>query len=241
MQFKRYRLDLKAIAVPVVSVILNVLINIIIPIFIFMDLTNFMSQDVVSFGRYYLKFQRTIILTIILGIGVVSCSFLEYYVKTYSIKRLVFSCLGLILVGSNIILWSFLTDFTLSVGLITLNINLSLLYRLFLIIPTILIVKKLFDFINLRRENLFKVNVLQIIKEQDNINSMSQIRRIIIKDRFMEKRLRQYLLKNLENIMSEYETSSVPFIRKNPRYFLTKKGWDILNYYENQLNKFIQW
>ena len=218
---------------------MNLIFNIIVPIMIFMNFSKVMNKDVVNFNNYYIKFQKTIIISIIIGIGVVLCSFLEYYMKFYCVRRLLISCLAIVLIATNMIFWSFLTNISITVSLVTLEISLSAVYILYLMIPFLLILNKFFDFLVSRTEILYKVHILQVIKDENNLNSISQIRKTISKNRFLEKGAKLFLLKNLDKIMNEYVNSN--FIGKNKKFFLTKKGWEILNYYEKQLNKFIVW
>ncbi|MFW9823923.1 MAG: hypothetical protein ACFFE4_13345 [Candidatus Thorarchaeota archaeon] len=228
-------LRMRTLIIPFISTIINILITIVMPFIIFISLSQNISQGWVDANSYISKFQNIISMTIFFGIGIILCKILEYYHKSFSFRRFLFGFLVFLLNVFSIIFWSFLTNITLSMNTITLSINLSSVYLFFIACPLILFIKKIYVFKILRRENMYKAYLLKIIQDQGKINTLSQIRKIIGKSDFSEKKCKQFLLRNLNKIMNELETIKYPLITKGKQYKLTSKGAAILSHFEKKV------
>ncbi|MFW9878335.1 MAG: hypothetical protein ACFFG0_35075, partial [Candidatus Thorarchaeota archaeon] len=132
----------------------------------------------------------------------------------------------------SIYLWSKLTTIDITIDIITLSIDLSGVYLFLLITPVILVILKIYNFINLRTEYRYKIAILQILHTHKDISSISQIRKIFGKNYSLEGNLRHYILKNSKQIMKDLEALKNPLIKKKKYFYLTKYGKDLLNYFE---------
>ncbi|MFX1575040.1 MAG: hypothetical protein ACFFB0_20070 [Promethearchaeota archaeon] len=232
MRNKKYNMDLKTILPPTIDIFLNLFMTILIPFMVYTSLVEFFSESIVGFSNYFLKFQKLMIFSTLIGASMTFLALLKYFQKPYSLKRLIFSCSILVLYCFYISLWAQLTKFSVNIETISLTINLSVLYLLFIVSPLILIIKKIYDFIILRKELNYKISILRILCDNKRINSHSQFRKYITKSPMLKKKSKLYLLRNLSKIMIELEVSKIPLIRNNKGYHLTRNGRNLLNYFE---------
>jgi len=229
---------------PSLKVLLPVLFtffsSVIIPIIVYSEFINIYGMSGVDVRDYFEDAQRIIMITICLGVILTIVVILTYFQPTFSTSNFILSIISLFILVLYIYVWSQILLIKISFDIVTVWLNLSYLYLFFLLIPILLIFRKIYMFIISRKELKYKVYILKVIWNNKKINSKSQIKRYISKDFYIDDLSRQYLLKNLSNIMRELENSKRPLILRKKGYKLTREGQRFFKIYSNSRLKRIK-
>ena len=119
--------------------------------------------------------------------------------------------------------------FEISTEFTYLKIDLSILNLLLIPVSILYMIRTILKYIFKRRELNCNLIILDAIHMKNN-NSKIKIRKYIIKEKSIDQSIRDYLLKNFNEIIRELE-SSLLISRKSSNYTVTTNGIDLLKRY----------
>ena len=210
-------------------IIFTFLFTMALPLIAYADFVSISEEGDVNIDDYLQKAQFVIALSVIIGGVITGLTIFQYLEEAHSFRRFFISIAILIIYCVYLYIWSVMCSIKISIGYITFWIDLSLLYTFFAIVPILLVGKRVYDFIIIRREFQYKIYILKVLWDNKKINSKSQIVKNISKNYYISDKKRNYLLKNLSNIMRELEICKKPLIHRSKGYRLTQRGIKLLN------------
>ena len=215
--------------VRVITVIINLMVTVVLPLVIYFQALNINLDVDVNINSYIARLEKTTIQIIVIGIlitGLLIVSNLFLPISIYRLSvMLSVECLYIlyIIIASQSEIFEITTEFTY------LKIDLSILNLFLMPVSIIYMIRTVLKYIFERRELICNLLILDAMYMK-NINSKIKIRKFILKDKGIDKSIRDYLLKNFHEIIGGLESS--PLIsKKSSNYTVTKKGINLLKRY----------
>lgn len=124
--------------------------------------------------------------------------------------------------------------FEITVENVYLRTDFSILNLFILPVSVVVIIRTIIKFVYERKEIMCTLILLEIIMENDKINSQRQVRKQILKKKESNKKFQTYILKNFKEIINKLETYQPdPLIVKTNVYNVTKTGQELVRRYKN--------
>ena len=226
----------KTILLKVCAIIATFIITIIIPLIVYLQALDMNYGTDVDASSYLNRLERNTIQIIIIGIIITVFLLISYLLKPFSVYKLTISIAIKILIIISIIVASSSEIFEIRVENLYLKVDFSVLNLFILPVPVLFITRTILRYIYKRKELVCTLIILETILIK-NSNSKSKIRKSVIKDKDINKKLKKYLFKNFDEIIHNLESRSYyPFIVRVANGFrVTKAGQDFLGRYGNEI------
>ena len=229
----------KSKIIGIVSILGNFVTTIVVPTLVYLSLLNLSKNNNIDIGSYLLRVHRDFLTVILLGIIVTILAVVAYFQKPYSLQRFFYSSTSLVIYCFHIYFWSDIVNLNMSFDIISIWIDFSNFYLLLVIIPILLIIKKTYNLIVMRKEIRYKLIILKTLQANNKVNSIRMLNKQIIKTFIMKDDQIQYLVNNLSKTVKELEIDKW-LSRKGKGYRLTRIGHLILRNYHEDLIKNIR-
>ncbi|HDZ19571.1 hypothetical protein LCGC14_1406780 [marine sediment metagenome] len=183
----------------------------------------------VNINSYITRLEKTTLQTIVIGIIITGLLIVSNLVLPISIYRLSvmlsIECLYIlyIIISSQSEIFEISTEFTY------LKVDLSMLNLFLLPVSIIYMIRTVVKYIFERRGLICNLQILDEIHMKNN-SSKIKIRKYILKDEIIDQSIRDYLLKNFNEIIRGLESSRL-ILKKSSNYTVTKNGIDLLKRY----------
>ena len=205
------------------------MVTVIIPLVIYLQALNINIDVGVNINSYITRLEKITIQLIVIGMMItglliVSSLFLPISIYRLSVMLSV-ECLYIlyIVISSQSEILEILTEFTY------LKIDLSILNLFLTPISIIYMVRTVLKYIFEHRELIYNLLILDAVYMK-NINSKIKIRKYIPKDKGIDRSVRDYLLKNFDEIIGRLESSSL-ISKQSGNYTVSKNGVNLLKRY----------
>jgi len=224
----------------IITISFTFITTIIFPYIFYLYNKGLAFEEGVNIYKYLLRVKQITIISVIIGgfiTGLVVFMFLQ---RAYSNYRYILSTVSLIIFCLFIIIWSNVISINISVDIITISISLSILYIFTLGIPILVIFRNTYNFIIKKKEIKNYLLILRAIQESGNFSSKIQIRKHISNNVLIDYKFKDFLLKNLTNLLEELEFEKKLISSKNRKYILSKKGKELLKIYGDLMPDFMK-
>ena len=222
----------KAIILKVGAVIATIIITIVLPLIVYLQALDMNLGPDVDVSAYLNRLETNTIQIIIIGIIITFSLLISYLLNPFSVYKLIISIAIKILILLSIIIASSSELLEIRAGNLYLKVDFSLLNLLILPVPVLFIARTIVRYVYEHKELLCTLIILKAIFIR-NSNSKSKIRKSIIKDKDINKKLKKYLYKNFDEIIHNLESgSNYPLIvHEKDGFKVTRAGQDYLDRY----------
>jgi len=214
-----------------IAVTITFFTTVLLPIFSFLGISGLLSRNGMGFEVYLEKWRFIIIPLIIVGIIITVITILTMLIETYTINWLVYSIIPEVIYIIQIIMFSTVLTINFGIEGYGLTINLSSLFMIIILVPGVIIVRNIFYFFVKREEYRHKSVILKALSEMGSVSNKTKIKKFISNKLDISSSIKMYVLKNFSMIFSDLISEKKPLIKKSDRFFITKRGSSVLDYY----------
>jgi hypothetical protein len=211
--------------VRVITIIISLVVTVGLPLIIYLLALNFNLDADVNINSYVTRLEKITLQIIVIGIlitGLLIVSNLLLPTSVYQLSvMLSVECLYIL----YLIIASRSEIFEISTGFIYLKIDLSILNLFLLPVSVIYMIRTVLKYIFERRELNCNLLILDAVYMK-NIISKIKIRKYILNNEGINQSIRDYLLKNISEIIKKLESHHLMAKKRN--YMVTKKGIKLL-------------
>ncbi|MFX1258749.1 MAG: hypothetical protein ACFFAN_12885 [Promethearchaeota archaeon] len=212
------------------------LITVVIPYLIYISVFNIALKKDVDLEAYLLKLQQITTFVMLLGLIITAFVFLRFLQRAYTIRRLIFSIIPEVLYCYHILIWSGSGLLRASAEDTTILIDFTILYFFMLVLPVLIIVWNLYNYIVQKQELKCDLFLLKVIYKAEHASTKHDLKKYIRGSQALREsvHIRNYLLKNLDRLLGDLASGNYPLITKTNKYTLTRYGKKVLLQYQDR-------
>ncbi|MFW9821594.1 MAG: hypothetical protein ACFFE4_01580 [Candidatus Thorarchaeota archaeon] len=205
--------------------IINFILLVILPVLTYLNFSNVDSS--IDYNSYLLRLNSLTTQLVIIGSFISCLMVLSFFLKPFSLFKLVISLSVDIFYIFYIIVGSKVENFEISVGNVYLNIDFSQVNLFLIAIPVLAIVRYLFKFVFGYKEMKYNLVIIEAIASGKSYTK-SQIRKTILKNVKIDNKLKKCVLQKFDDLFKTLEIQRI--IIKRRSFTLSQSGRNLLKF-----------
>lgn len=204
---------------------------IILPLISFVSVISSPIAEGFNYDNYLERWRFIMIPSTIISGIIIAFSIIALLQNPYTYQWLFYSIIPEIIFVIHVIIWSDMLYINFLYYNSVIIIDLSIGYKLLIIIPGIILVRNSMLFIYRKSELKIIGFVLKTIDDNPKSHKY-HIRNKIKKNLEIDQKIKQFIQRNLSKILLDLETKREPLLINDNGYYLTKKGGISLKIFE---------